>query len=93
MTLPPLRPLFRLPTLRATAAAFCYHFGAIFGGPVAPILTWFAVDQGLGFALPLLVCASGGIICYIASLLSWPDTKGEEMVADLQLVPAGPGDD
>ena len=84
----------RFPTeVRATAAAFCYHFGAIFGGLVAPILTWFAVNQGLGFALPMMVCASGGIICYIASLLAWPDTKGEEMVADLQLVPAGPGDD
>jgi len=41
----------------------------------------------------MMVCASGGIICYIASLLAWSDTKGEEMVADLQLVPAGPGDD
>ena len=29
----------RFPTeVRATAAAFCYHFGAIFGGLVAPIL-------------------------------------------------------
>src|SRR5215471_16915323 len=36
----------RFPTeVRATASAFCYHIGAIFGGLVAPILTWFAVDQ------------------------------------------------
>jgi MFS transporter, SHS family, lactate transporter len=84
----------RFPTeVRATAAAFCYHFGAIFGGLVAPILTWFAVDQGLGFALPMMVCASGAIVCYIASLLAWPDTQGQEMVAELQLVPTGPGDD
>ena len=53
----------------------------------------YAVNQGLGFALPMMVCASGAIICYIASLLAWPDTRGQEMVADLQLLPAGLGDD
>jgi hypothetical protein len=40
-----------------------------------------------------MVCASGAIVCYIASLLAWPDTQGQEMVAELQLVPTGPGDD
>jgi MFS transporter, SHS family, lactate transporter len=84
----------RFPTeVRATASAFCYHVGAIFGGMVAPILTWFAVDQGLGFALPMMICALGAIVCYIVSLLIWPDTKGQEMVADLQLLPSGPGND
>ena len=62
-------------------------------GIVAPVLTWFAVDQGLGFALPMMVCALGAIVCYIVSLLIWPDTRGQEMVADLQLLPTGPGDD
>jgi SHS family lactate transporter-like MFS transporter len=82
----------RFPTeVRATAAAFCYHVGAIFGGMVAPILTWFAVNQQLGFALPMMVCACGAIICYIGSLLAWPDTIGQEMVPDLELLPAGPG--
>lgn len=84
----------RFPTeVRATAAAFCYHFGAIFGGVVAPILTWFAVNQGMGFAWPMMVCACGAIICYIGSLLAWPDTKGQDMVADLQLIPGATGDD
>ena len=41
---------------------------------------------GLGFAVPMMVCACAAIICYIASLLAWPDTKGQEMVADLQLL-------
>src|SRR5690348_2016036 len=82
----------RFPTeVRATAAAFCYHVGAIFGGMVAPILTWFAVEQRLGFALPMMICASVAIVCYIASLLAWPDTKGQEMVPDLELLPVGPG--
>src|SRR6185437_14193917 len=63
----------RFPTeVRATASAFCYHVGAIFGGLVAPVLTWFAVDQHLGFAVPMMVCACVAIICYIASLLAWP---------------------
>jgi SHS family lactate transporter-like MFS transporter len=81
----------RFPTeVRATASAFCYHIGAIFGGLVAPILTWFAVNQHLGFALPMMVCACLAIIGYIASLLAWPDTKGQELVPDLALLPAVP---
>jgi SHS family lactate transporter-like MFS transporter len=84
----------RFPTeVRATASAFCYHQGAIFGGLVPLVVTWFAVDWGLGFAVPMMVCACGAIVCYIASLLAWPDTKGQEMVADLQLLPAAHGDD
>jgi SHS family lactate transporter-like MFS transporter len=79
----------RFPTeVRATAAAFCYHVGAVFGGMVAPILTWFAVNQGYGFARPMMVCALGAITCYIASLLLWPETKGTELIAELQLLPA-----
>jgi MFS transporter, SHS family, lactate transporter len=82
----------RFPTeVRATASAFCYHVGAIFGGLVAPVLTWFAVDRHLGFAVPMMVCACVAIICYIGSLLAWPETKGQEMVPDLELLPAGPG--
>ena len=35
----------RFPTeVRATASAFCYHQGAIFGGLVAPVLAYFAVE-------------------------------------------------
>jgi SHS family lactate transporter-like MFS transporter len=84
----------RFPTeVRATASAFCYHQGALFGGLVPLVLTWFAVDWGVGFAVPMMVCACGAIVCYIASLLAWPDTKGQEMVADLQLLPAAHGDD
>jgi MFS transporter, SHS family, lactate transporter len=82
----------RFPTeVRATAAAFCYHVGAIFGGMVAPIRTWFAVERQMGFAMPMMICACVSIVCYIGSLLAWPDTKGQEMVPDLELLPAGPG--
>jgi SHS family lactate transporter-like MFS transporter len=35
----------RFPTeVRATAAGFCYHQGAIFGGLVGPVLAYFATD-------------------------------------------------
>ena len=49
----------RFPTeVRATASAFCYHQAAIFGGAVAPVLTYFAVDYQLGFAIPMLIGTS-----------------------------------
>jgi len=86
----------RFPTeVRATASAFCYHQGAIFGGLVPLAVTWFAVDWGFGFALPMMICSAAAICCYIAALLAWPDTHGQEMTADLQLaqIAHGPGDD
>ena len=52
----------RFPTeVRATASAFCYHQGAIFGGLVPLVVTWFAVDWGFGFALPMMVCSAAAI--------------------------------
>ena len=41
--------------VRATASAFCYHPGAIFGGFVPPVLVYFATTYNLGFAIPTLV--------------------------------------
>ncbi|HET6195995.1 MAG TPA: hypothetical protein VFE12_09580 [Acetobacteraceae bacterium] len=47
----------RFPTeVRCTAAAFCYHVGAIFGGLVTPVLAWFAVVPDL----ELLPAGPGG---------------------------------
>src|SRR4051794_15720856 len=46
----------RFPTeVRATAAAFCYHQGAVFAGLVGPVIAYLAVDQGMGFAQPMLI--------------------------------------
>ena len=46
----------RFPTeVRATASGFCFHQAAIFGGSVAPVLTYFAVNYELGFAIPMLI--------------------------------------
>jgi SHS family lactate transporter-like MFS transporter len=77
----------RFPTeVRATATGFCYHQGAIFGGLVGPVVTYFATTWQMGFALPMLigtVVFSGSV--FIAMLFS-PETRGTEMVSDIQLV-------
>jgi MFS transporter, SHS family, lactate transporter len=77
----------RFPTeVRGTASGFCYHQGAIWGGFVAPILTYFAVDHGLGFAIPMLIGTVVGCVSFVFALLLGPETKGKEMTAELVLV-------
>jgi SHS family lactate transporter-like MFS transporter len=76
----------RYPTeVRATASAFSYHVGAIAGGLVPPILTYFASDPAwnLGFAIPMLIGAMFGLANFVVALLLGPETKGVEMVPDL----------
>jgi SHS family lactate transporter-like MFS transporter len=79
----------RFPTeVRATAAAFCYHQGAIFAGLVAPVLTYIAVNMGYGFAIPMLVLTSGALISFVISVFLGPETKGKVLIADLEILPA-----
>ncbi len=76
----------RYPTeVRATASAFSYHVGAIAGGLVPPILTYFATNPSwnLGFAIPMLVGAMLGLLNFILALALGPETKDVEMVPDL----------
>ena len=74
----------RFPTeIRATAAAFCYHMGAIVGGFVPPVLTYFAVQKGMGFAVPMLITTVGGLVSFVVTLFFSPETKGQHLVADL----------
>ncbi len=76
----------RFPTeVRATAAGFCYHQGAIWGGLVAPILTFLAINLHLGFAIPMLIGTVGGCVLFIIALLLGPETKGTEFVSDVVL--------
>jgi SHS family lactate transporter-like MFS transporter len=76
----------RFPTeARATASAFCYHLGTIFGGIVPPVITYFAVDHNLGFSIPMLIgCVIGGVSWCLALYLG-PETRGKEMSAELVL--------
>ena len=46
----------RFPTeVRATASGFVYHQGAIFGGFIAPLLSYFANEMKMGYAMPMMV--------------------------------------
>jgi len=74
----------RFPTeVRSTASGFCYHQGAIWGGFVAPILTYFAVDHQLGFAIPMLIGTCVGCASFVLALIVGPETKGKELTAEL----------
>ena len=74
----------RFPTeVRATASAFCYHQGAIFGGLVPPALVYFATTYNLGFAIPMLVSTVIAAVSVVISLLLSPETKGKVLVPDL----------
>src|ERR1700758_224871 len=76
----------RYPTeVRATASAFSYHVGAVAGGLVPPILTYFATSPSwnLGFAIPMLIGAMLGLFNFILALALGPETKDVQMVPDL----------
>ncbi len=74
----------RFPTeVRATAAGFCYHQGAIFGGLTAPIIAFFAINWHLGFAIPMAIGTLGGLVSFIIALLLGPETRGKHLTAEL----------
>jgi len=74
----------RFPTeVRATASAFCYHQGAIWGGFVPLILSFAATYYNVGLALPMLVGTMAGGLSFSLALLCGPETKGKELVSDL----------
>jgi MFS transporter, SHS family, lactate transporter len=76
----------RFPTeVRATASGFVYHQGAIFGGLVAPVLTYFAVDRGTGFATPMMIGTTVFLVMVIVAVLLGPETKGKVLSPDLEV--------
>ena len=82
----------RFPTeVRATAAGFCYHQGAIFGGLVAPVLTYIAVNYNVGFGVAMMVGTTVGLVSFIIALLLGPETRGKELVSDIQVFVHEPG--
>ncbi|MFL5285063.1 MAG: hypothetical protein ACJ8AW_29840 [Rhodopila sp.] len=77
----------RFPTeVRATATGFCYHQGAIFGGLVGPVLSYFATSWQLGFAIPMMIGTTVAAGSVFVSMLFSPETKGTEIVSNIQLV-------
>jgi len=76
----------RFPTeVRATASAFCYHQGAIFGGFVPLVLTFFAEHYQLGLVIPMLVGTVAAAISVVIALLISPETKGKILEAELSI--------
>src|SRR5205823_4835036 len=74
----------RFPTeVRATAAGFCYHQGAIWGGFVPVVLAFCAEYFHLGLVIPMLVGTVVAAFSVVIALLLSPETKGKELVADL----------
>jgi SHS family lactate transporter-like MFS transporter len=76
----------RFPTeVRATASGFCYHQGAIFGGLVGPVLTYFATSWHMGFAIPMLIGTTVASVSLVLAMLVSPETRGTELVPDIVL--------
>jgi SHS family lactate transporter-like MFS transporter len=74
----------RFPTnVRSTASAFCYHVGLFLAGFVPPLLTYCAVERGMGFATPMLFGTVIGVVLILTALLISPETKGRDLSSDL----------
>lgn len=79
----------RFPTeVRATAAGFVYHQGAIWGGLVAPIISYYAVERGMGFAMPMMIATIASLVVVVVSILLSPETKGKQFTADIEVFKA-----
>jgi len=79
----------RFPTeVRATASGFVYHQGAIWGGLVAPVLSYFAIEMKMGFALPMMVSTTVFLVLVIIAVALGPETKGKRLTADLEVIKA-----
>jgi SHS family lactate transporter-like MFS transporter len=79
----------RFPTeVRATAAGFVYHQGAIWGGLVAPVISYYAVERGMGFAMPMMIATMVSLVVVVISILLSPETKGKQFTADIEVFKA-----
>ena len=79
----------RFPTeVRATASGFVYHQGAIWGGLVAPVISYFAVEQKMGFAMPMMVSTIVFLLIVILAVALGPETKGKILTADIETMKA-----
>ena len=72
--------------MRATASGFVYHQGAIWGGLVAPVLTYFAVQMNMGFAMPMMISTTLFLFIVIIAVFLGPETRGKHLVADLEII-------
>jgi len=76
----------RFPTeVRGAASGLVYHQGAIWGGLVAPVLTYFAVENQMGFATPMLYSTIICLAITIFAVLLGPETKGKTLTAEVEV--------
>jgi len=76
----------RFPTeVRATAVAFCFHQGAIWGGLASPLLLWYATTNQIALSGPILVVTVVGLAIFLVAVLLSPETKGKVLIADLSV--------
>jgi SHS family lactate transporter-like MFS transporter len=81
----------RFPTeVRATASGFVYHQGAIWGGLIAPVLTYMAVQMGWGFAMPMMISTIFFLAVVIIAVLLGPETRGKHLTAELEVIKGAP---
>ena len=74
----------RFPTeVRATAVAFCFHQGAIWGGLISPLLILYATTHQIGLSVPILVTTVVGLAIFLVAVLLSPETKGQGTRCDL----------
>jgi len=74
----------RFPTeVRATAVAFCFHQGAIWGGLISPLLLLYATTYHISLSGPILVTTVVGLAIFLVAVLLSPETKGKVLVAEL----------
>jgi MFS transporter, SHS family, lactate transporter len=74
----------RFPTeVRATAVAFCFHQGAIWGGLISPLLVHYATTHQIGLSGPILVTTVAGLAVFLVAVMLSPETKGRVLVAEL----------
>ena len=79
----------RFPTeVRATASGFVYHQGAIWGGLIAPVLSYFANERGMGYAMPMMISTMAFSVLVVIFVLMGPETKGKHLTADVEVFAA-----
>ena len=74
----------RFPTeVRATAVAFCFHQGAIWGGLISPLLVYYATAHQIGLSGPILVTTIVGLAVFLTAVMLSPETKGRVLIPEL----------
>lgn len=51
---------------------------------MAPILVYFAVDQKMGFAQPMMIGTAGCLVVPVNAVFLGPETKGKVLTAGIE---------